>query len=119
MEEGELADVMARVVEAGLLDDERFAAEYAADKRALRGWGPDRIREALRQRGVAEDLIERAVATEDADEILDRAVGLLAERELACDSEADRGRALQLLVRRGFPLEVGYAAVRARESRAA
>ena len=119
MEEEELADVMARLYEAELLDDQAYAIQFAADKRELRGWGPDRIRQALRQRGVAETFVEQAVECEDESEQLERAVGLLAERELACDSDAERGRALQLLVRRGFPLEVGYAAVRSRESRAA
>ncbi len=119
VEEEELADVMSRLFEAELLDDQAYAIQFAADKRELRGWGPDRIREALRQRGVAEAFIEQAVECEDESEQLERAVGLLSERELACDSDAERGRALQLLVRRGFPLEVGYAAVRSRESGAA
>jgi hypothetical protein len=68
---------------------------------------------------VAEAFIEQAVDCEDEGMQLERAVGLLAARELDCESEAERGRALQLLVRRGFPLELGYAAVRARGSRAA
>ena len=119
MEEDELAEVMARLYEAELLDDQAYAVQYAADKRDLRGWGPERIREALRARGVAEALIEQAVGWEGEDEQVARAVGLLAERDLDCGSEAGRGKALRLLVRRGFPLEVGYAAVRARESRAA
>jgi regulatory protein len=119
VEEAELAEVMVRLYEAELLDDQAYAVRYAADKRELRGWGPDRIREALRQRGVPETFIEQAIGCEDEGEQLERAVGLLAERDLDCDSDAGRGKALRLLVRRGFPLEVGYAAVRSRESRAA
>ena len=45
---------MERLLEAGALDDERFARRFAEDKRELRGWGPDRIAEALRARGVDE-----------------------------------------------------------------
>ena len=116
MEDPELADVMARLYEAELLDDQAYAVQYAADKRELRGWGPDRIRQALRQRGVPEAFIEQAVGCEDESELVERAAGLLADRALDCDTEAERGRALQTLVRRGFSLEVGYAAVRARES---
>ena len=110
---------MARLYEAELLDDQAYAVQYAADKRELRGWGPERIREELRARGVAECFIEQAAGGEGQDEQVERAVGLLAERELDCTSDADRSRALKLLVRRGFSLEVGYAAVRNRESRAA
>lgn len=116
MEEAELADVMARLYEAELLDDQAYAVQFAADKRQLQGWGPDRIRETLRQRGVAESFIELAAGGETASELVARAVGLLAERGLDCDSDAERDRALRFLVRRGFPLEVGYAAVRDREA---
>ena len=50
--EDEAAEVVSRLVEEGLLDDERFARRYAEDKRELAGWGPERIREALLGRGV-------------------------------------------------------------------
>ena len=43
----EVDAAIARLVEAGELDDERFARSYAEDKRALRGWGSERIREGL------------------------------------------------------------------------
>ena len=43
-----------RLAEAGALDDERFARRFAEDKRELRSWGPERIAEALRARGVEE-----------------------------------------------------------------
>ena len=116
MEEDALAEVMARLYEAELLDDQAYAVQYAADKRELRGWGPERIREALRARGVAEQLIEQAVGWEGEPELVERAAALLAERELDCSSDAERGKALRLLVRRGFSLEVGYAAVRERQA---
>ncbi len=115
MGEEELAEVLCRLIEAGALDDERFARRYAEDKRELRGWGPDRIREALGARGLAAELIEVAVASEDAGSQLRRAVELLTERRATVASEGERARALSLLARRGFPLEVAYEAVRERE----
>src|SRR3954447_19724300 len=45
-ERAEIEDAVDRLVASGAVDDERFATEFAADKRELRGWGPDRIREA-------------------------------------------------------------------------
>ena len=48
---GEIADAVERLVAAGALDDARFARRFAEDKRELRGWGPERIREALAERG--------------------------------------------------------------------
>jgi hypothetical protein len=39
-------------------------------------------------------------------------VSLLGDRGMGCGSERERERALGLLVRRGYPLELAYEAVR-------
>jgi regulatory protein len=113
--EDEIEEVIARLMEAGAIDDASFAQRYAEDKRALAGWGPDRITTALEGRGVARGHIEAALGGEDAEAQLERAVGLLGDRGMACADERERDRALGLLVRRGYPLELAYEAVRAAE----
>jgi regulatory protein len=110
--EAEVEEVIALLMEAGAIDDASFARRYAEDKRNLAGWGPDRITQALESRGVAREHVEAAVCGEDESTQLERAVGLLADRGLACDSERERERALGLLVRRGYSLELAYEAVR-------
>jgi regulatory protein len=115
VEEADRIDVLARLIEAGGLDDERFARAYAEDKRRISGWGNERIREALEARGVAGELIEAALEGEGDEEQLDRAGALLRERGMDCSDEAERDRALRLLTRRGFPLELAYEAVRLTE----
>ena len=47
MEEAEVEEVIALLIEAGAIDDASFARRYAEDKRQLAGWGPDRISAAL------------------------------------------------------------------------
>jgi regulatory protein len=110
--------VIALLTEAGAIDDAGFARRYAEDKRVLAGWGPDRIARALEARGVARELVEAALEGDDDAAQLDRAAGLLFERGLACGTERERERALGLLVRRGFSLELAYDAVRAASRRA-
>ena len=52
-----------RLTEVGELDDERFARRFAEDKRELRGWGAERIREALlAPRRRPRELVEAALA---------------------------------------------------------
>jgi len=113
--EGEIEEVIALLAEAGAIDDASFARRYAEDKRTLAGWGPDRIAKSLEGRGVEREHVEAALAGEDAEGQLDRAISLLADRGIACASERERERALGLLVRRGYPLELAYEAVRAAE----
>src|SRR5512144_1895549 len=113
VEGGEIEEVIALLIEAGAVDDERFARRYAEDKRQLAGWGPDRITRALEGRGVPREHIEAALGGEDERAQLERATALLSDRGMHCDSE--RERALGLLVRRGYPMELAYEAVRAAE----
>jgi regulatory protein len=104
--------VLERLAEIGELDDRRFALAYAADKRELRGWGPDRIRAALAERGIDRALAEEAAESESPAEQAERAAELLAERDEHLADDASRGRALAYLARRGFGSEVAYEAVR-------
>ena len=115
IDEGEIEEVIALLAEAGAIDDRGFARRYAEDKRELAGWGPERIRVALEGRGVPGEHIDSALAGEDEGRLLERATALLADRGVACASERERERALGLLVRRGYPLELAYEAVRAVE----
>jgi regulatory protein len=115
--EGEIEEVIALLAEAGAIDDASFARRYAEDKRQLAGWGPDRIAKALEARGVAREHVEAALGGDDEADQLERAESLLSDRGLSCDSERERERALSMLVRRGYPLELAYEAVRGAERR--
>jgi regulatory protein len=115
--EAEIDEVIALLADAGAIDDASFARRYAQDKRLLAGWGPDRIAKALEGRGVAQGHIEAALGGEDESAQVERATTLLVDRGMSCGSERERERALGLLVRRGYPLELAYEAVRAAERR--
>jgi regulatory protein len=110
---GEEVDAaVSRLTEAGELDDRRFALRYAQDKRELRGWGAERIREALAARAGPSALIEVALEAESRDAAVDRATELLVRRGRPLGDDAERSRALGFLTRRGYEYEVAYEAVR-------
>ena len=99
---------LARLEAAGLLDDARFAADFAVAK-ARRGRGPARLIRDLQSQGVDRGVAETAVRTSLAAEGIDPAdaVRALAERrarQLAGLPPIVRKRRLTaFLVRRGFP----------------
>jgi regulatory protein len=115
--EPELIDeTVAELGRQGYLDDARFARRYAEDRRTLDAWGPDRIERKLRAAGVAGELVAAALAERDAADELAAAVQLLGRRlRAAPGSDRERERALALLVRKGYDLELAYDAVRAFE----
>jgi regulatory protein len=110
-----IAAALERLIEAGQLDDARFAAAYAADKRELRGWGSERIREALEAREVGAGEIAAALASDPDEAQAERGAELLIARRADLSDEASRGRAHAYLVRRGYGSEVAYEAVRRAE----
>src|SRR5664279_124779 len=50
----------------GYVDDGRYALMFVHDKRELEGWGNERIRRGLTERGIGRDRIEAALADHEA-----------------------------------------------------
>ena len=95
------------------LDDERFARRFAEDHRAFDGWGSERIRQRLLALGIEAEWAERAAGPGGGEEELNAAVAVLRRRlRVAPSDERGRSRALGLLVRRGYELELAHDAIR-------
>jgi len=116
VEPSAIDEALAELHEQGYLDDARFAQRFAEDRRTLDSWGAERIERKLRAVGVPGEHIEAALSTQSTDEAREAAIELL-RRRLSTPPSDDRGRerALGLLVRRGYALELAYDAVRAFE----
>ena len=116
VEPATIDEAVAELHAQSYLDDARFARRFAEDRRTLDAWGAERIERKLRGAGVASEHIEAALGAQSADEEREAAIALL-RRRLSSPPQDDRSRerALGLLVRRGYDLELAYDAVRAFE----
>lgn len=104
-------EVVARLEESLVLDDERFALEFARDKRNISGWGRSRIGSVLAERGISRDLIEIAIEG-DGEVESDRACEMITARGFQLGEPSGRQKALGFLSRKGFTAEDSYEAVR-------
>ncbi len=105
---------IAILLEQGSLDDTRFARLFAQDKRELEQWGSDRIRQALRTRGMASELIEDVLGAADGEPEIDRALELLRRRfPTPVGDRRERERALGMLLRKGYDSELALDAITA------
>ena len=95
------AVVIADLARAGLLNDGRYAQNYVA-YHAGRGQGPLRIAAELRQRGLAAELIEAALAAGPDWGALARKVCRAKFGPQPPDSWAGRARQARFLQYRGF-----------------
>jgi regulatory protein len=120
VDEATAAAAVAELGRQGYLDDARYAQRFAEDRRRLDAWGDERIARRLEAAGVRAAEIEAALGGQDLDAARAAAVGLLRRRvRVAPANDRERERALGLLVRRGYELELAYEAVRAFEGGAA
>ena len=116
VEEADADAVVAELLEQGYLDDARYAAHLAEDRRRLDGWGSERIARKLAAVGVDRDVAAAALAAQDGEGELDAALQVLRRRfRVPPETERDRDRALGMLVRKGYELDLAYDAVRALE----
>ena len=104
---------VAELVRMGYLDDARYARAFAEDRRALDAWGPERIERRLLELGVDREHIAAAIGVRDGETELEAALELLRRRcRVVPANERERERALGMLVRKGYDLELAYDAVR-------
>lgn len=104
-ERGDIDPVLDRLGREGALDAGRFVEHYVAE-RAEKGFGPLRIRAELREKGLAEDLIDRQLGNMQ-DAWSDYLANAHERRFRGC-LPADRsalGKQVRFLEQRGFPTE--------------
>ena len=105
--------VVAELLEQGYLDDESYARRFADDRRRLDAWGAERIERKLLSLGIGRELIAAAVGERDHAGELDAALEILARRfPEPPRTPRDRDRALGMLVRKGYELELAHDALR-------
>ena len=111
-----IAVVVEELCENGYLDDASFARRFAEDRRNLDGWGTERIVRRLEELGVERAHVAAALARgRDEPSELEAAVALLHRRygPDPLEEPRDRERALGVLVRKGYELELAHDALRA------
>jgi regulatory protein len=120
IEPDDVEEAIAELSRQGYLDDARYARRFAEDRKTIDAWGAERIERRLLAVGVDPALIAAALGERDAAEELEAAVAVLRRRfPQAPADDRDRDRALGILVRKGYDLELAYDAVRAYERDAA
>ena len=98
-----IARVMARLQEAGYINDSDFAEHWAAS-RVSKGMGTMRIRMELRQKGVSQAEIDEAMSSMEESALLDGAIKAAqkAARGRNLSDRPEQQKVLAALARRGF-----------------
>jgi regulatory protein len=113
------ADVVERMVDAGLVDDVRYAEAFVR-ARLGRGHGPRRIMNDMRVRGIDTEIATTALGSVAGDDDFTSACIELAGRKAGgrpIEDSAARGKLMRYLAGRGFSTAQIDAAIRALNAR--
>lgn len=99
-----LADeLMASLKADRFVDDVRYASAFAREKSSLTGWGPVKIRFALRARGISEADIAAGLAEIEEDRASSRLASLLQNKwKSLSDDPAGRLKLIRFALSRGY-----------------
>ena len=100
---GEVNDILQLLISEKYVDDLRYASAYARDKSSISGWGPSKIRYMLAGKGIARDVISRAMEEIDSGKAENRLEKLIENkyRSLKDDPQC-RMKLLRFVLGRGY-----------------
>lgn len=110
--ESMLAEVVERLQRSGLLDDARFARDWAENRSEFRPRSRRALTIEMRQRGVDNDVIAEAVAELDDDSLAYQAAMKYSRRLNSLEWQVFRQKLIGFLGRRGFSYSVAAPVVR-------
>lgn len=96
-----------RMEELGLVDDDSYGRRYAKELFERKKYGPMRVRQELRQKGIRPELIDELIDEYDDPEAFAEHIGEILERKYSGwqEDEKVRRRALAALQRMGYSYE--------------
>jgi regulatory protein len=114
------ADVVARVLERleelGYLNDEQFAAHYAASRLTTKPLGRTRLRRDLQRKKVPSQIAEQALdevyAERNEEEVIDRAIAKRVRQRGAPATREEAKKLFDYLMRLGFSYDLALRKVR-------
>ena len=108
------AAAVERMLQLGYLDDEDYARRMAADLVRLKGYGPRRVAETLRRKGLTQDQIQQAMDSLEDNDPEERLDGIIRRRYARyLGDEKGVRKTVNALLRMGY----GYGEIREAISR--
>lgn len=116
------ADAAEQVLESlrsdSFVDDARYAAAFAREKSSLTGWGPIKIRFALKGKGISDADISAGLGEIDEERADERLAKLLAVKAKSLEGDPlSRFKLIKFAHTRGYEYDAVEAAVKNLESK--
>ena len=106
--------IIEKLKQEGFINEERFAVSYMLGKFRQNKWGRNKIRYALRNKGIEDRLIENAAGMIDEDEYdtLLRKIILKKAGEIKSEPYVKKNKIANFLIGKGFEPELVWGIIR-------
>lgn len=101
----EVESVLDRLKDDKFIDEERYCRSFVHDKLLYDRWGRIKIRYSLRQKAIADEFIEAALATIDETEYMDILQDVIRQKKRSVKADSDyelRQKLARFAAGRGF-----------------
>ena len=103
MPDSEREKIMKLLVEDGFIDDERYASTFVRSKIHLKKWGVNKIRMALKMKGISDEIINNSLSEIDPEIYRDELVKVLKAKKInETDPYKRKAKLAQYAMQKGY-----------------
>lgn len=95
--------IMQLLVDEGFIDDERYASTFVRSKIHLKKWGVNKIKMALRMKGISDEIIKNALSEIDPEIYREELVKVLKAKKInESDPYKRKAKLAQYAMQKGY-----------------
>ncbi len=103
MPDSEKAKIVKLLVDEGYLDDERYASTFVRSKIHLKKWGVNKIRMALKMKGISDEIIANALSEIDPEIYREELIKVLKTKKInETDPFKRKAKLAQYAMQKGY-----------------
>ena len=113
MPDSEKGKILKLLVDEGYLDDERYASTFVRSKIHLKKWGVNKIRMALKMKGISDEIISNALSEIDPDIYREELIKVLKSKKInEPDPYKRRAKLAQYAMQKGYEPSLVWETIR-------
>lgn len=95
--------IMQVLVDEGFIDDERYASTFVRSKIHLKKWGVNKIRMALKMKGISDEIIQNALSEIDPENYREELIKVLKAKKInETDPYKRKAKLAQYAMQKGY-----------------
>ncbi|MBQ2188651.1 MAG: RecX family transcriptional regulator [Bacteroidales bacterium] len=96
-------EIMQVLVDEGFIDDERYASTFVRSKIHLKKWGVNKIRMALKMKGISDEIIQNALSEIDPENYREELIKVLKAKKInETDPYKRKAKLAQYAMQKGY-----------------